>query len=292
MRGLHLLRALRYILLALIALAGAGLILPLVLNTRAKSDRVACENHLREIGLIGVRNATIPGAGLPVQPRDELPPGTFLNTSLTPEKRMSWYVYLLSAINQGTANPNGQFKHRSPAGLEDRLRTYDPLGAWDCELNRDLAAYRLTVAICPATAKEASAATNTSSYLAVGGIGLDTPKLTPEEAGRFAGAYRYDGPTPDAWITDGQRETAQIIETNLNLSPWLQGGPGTLRGLEPELSPYIGKQRPFGGCHPGGCYASMVDGSVRFLKDTIEPEVFRALFTRAGGPEELKYDGP
>ena len=38
-----------------------------------------------------------------------------------------------------------------------------------------------------------------------------------------------------------------------------------------------------GSPHPGGFHASMADGSVRFLKNTIDLNVFRALITRAGG---------
>ena len=56
--------------------------------------------------------------------------------------------------------------------------------------------------------------------------------------------------------------------------------------------PYIGVGRPFGGCHPGGAYASMADGSVQFIKDTIEPAVFRTMFTRAGGPDEMQLEAP
>jgi prepilin-type N-terminal cleavage/methylation domain-containing protein/prepilin-type processing-associated H-X9-DG protein len=35
--------------------------------------------------------------------------------------------------------------------------------------------------------------------------------------------------------------------------------------------------------HPGGCHFLLCDGSVRFLKETLDPLVFRALASRAGG---------
>ena len=35
--------------------------------------------------------------------------------------------------------------------------------------------------------------------------------------------------------------------------------------------------------HPGGCEFLLCDGSVRFVKDTLAPQVFRALASRAGG---------
>ena len=38
--------------------------------------------------------------------------------------------------------------------------------------------------------------------------------------------------------------------------------------------------------------AAMADGSVRFIKDTVDPVIFRALVTRAGGVEEVGVDGP
>ena len=45
-------------------------------------------------------------------------------------------------------------------------------------------------------------------------------------------------------------------------------------------------ERPLAGlgnAHPGGFLAGLADGSVRFLAKTIDPQVFRALVTIAGG---------
>ena len=39
----------------------------------------------------------------------------------------------------------------------------------------------------------------------------------------------------------------------------------------------------FASLHPGGCQFLLSDGSVRFIKETLDPQVFRALATRAGG---------
>ena len=40
---------------------------------------------------------------------------------------------------------------------------------------------------------------------------------------------------------------------------------------------------PLGGLHPGGFLVGMADGSVRFIKESINPQVLRALFSRNGG---------
>ena len=271
----------------------AGLAIPLVIRSRVTSDRVGCMNHLRELGLFGVRHASPPGQPMPETVRDELPPGTFQNSRLPPDERMSWYAYTLNVVDQGAPNPEAKTKHRRPVGLGEVLKRFDPNGAWNSSENNELARYRLAAAICPAQVPETPPGSPwTANYIALGGIGLETPPLSIEQAGPNAGAYRYDGPTPDAAIRDGLQQTAQILETNTTLGPWLQGGPSTLRGLDPAAAPYLGVGRPFGGCHPGGGYVSMADGSVHFLKDTIEPSVFRAMLTIAGGPEEQNFDTP
>jgi prepilin-type processing-associated H-X9-DG protein len=270
-----------------------GLAIPFVVRSRMTSDRVGCMNHLRELGLFGVRHASAPGQAMPVAPRDELPPGTFPNPSLSPEQRMSWYVYTLNVLDQGAPTADLGAKHRRPPGLGELLTQFDPTGAWNSPENIQLANYRLTTGICPAQVPEIQPGSPwTANYIALGGLGLKTPELSIQEAGPNAGAYRYDGPTPDAAIRDGLQQTAHILETNTALGPWLQGGPSTLRGLDPAAAPYLGAGRPFGGCHPGGAYVSMADGSVRFLKDTIDPAVFRAMLTIAGGPDEQNFDIP
>lgn len=286
-------RTIRIALIALVVFAVAGLVVPFIIKSRTKSDRVRCEDHLRELGLIGVQHASPPGQGLPTKPRDELPPGTFLNPARSPDRRMSWYTYMLNVFHEGSASSDPAAKHRKPAGLAQALQGFAATEAWDAEANKALANYHLKVVICPAQFRGFKTDEPLlSNYIANGGIGLDTPGKTLEEAGKRGGAYRYDGSTPLKAITDGLQQTAQFLETNENLAPWLQGGPGTLRALDPATSPFLGVGRPFGGCHPGGMCASMADGSAKFIKDTIDPAILQAMFTRAGGPDEVNFESP
>jgi prepilin-type processing-associated H-X9-DG protein len=270
-----------------------GLVLTWITSARLKSERIGCENHLRQLGLFGVQHASPPGRGMPNHPLEELPPGTFQNPALPPDQRMSWYAYMLNVLVEGPPTPEPDVKHHRPAGLADLMPKLDPASPWDSAANAPLANYRLAVAICPAQVRDyAPNSPVPTNYIAVGGLGLDTPARSLEDAGSLAGAYRYNGPTPFSAIKDGLQQTAQIVETTADLGPWLRGGPSTLRGLDERAEPYVGPDRPFGGCHPGGVYVSMADGSVRFVKDTIMPPVFRAMFTIAGGPAESNFDGP
>lgn len=286
-------RLVRYIVFGLVIVVLIGLILPLIMRSRERSDRVSCQNHLRVIGFVGVRHASAPGEALSTRPREEVPPGTFLNPDLPPDERMSWYAYLLNVLNEGPPTPDPESKFNRAVGLGDILRGFDAKGRWDSPNNAAIASYRLSVAICPTQVRDYAASEPVpTNYVANGGLGVNTPALPPKEAGKQAGAFWYDGATPLSLISDGQSQTAQIIETSFETGPWLRGGSSTLRGLDVASEPYFGSGRAFGGCHPAGCFVSMVDGSVRFVRETIEPAVFRAMLTRAGGLDESNFESP
>ena len=76
-----------------------------------------------------------------------------------------------------------------------------------------------------------------------------------------------------------------IAETTFANGPWTAGGPATVRGLDSRRQPYIGRGRQFGKAHRGGAMVAFADGSVRFVKESINPRVFEALSTIAGGEQ-------
>jgi prepilin-type processing-associated H-X9-DG protein len=75
-------------------------------------------------------------------------------------------------------------------------------------------------------------------------------------------------------VTDGTSHTILVVETN-DLAPW--------------TAPHdvaFSSASSLGTCgsgHPGGLNAAMADGSVHFIKSTIDPDVLWSLMTRNGG---------
>ena len=76
-------------------------------------------------------------------------------------------------------------------------------------------------------------------------------------------------------ITDGSSNTIAIVEARRDI-PWTKP--------EDIAAPADNQPLPqVGGVHPGGSLALFADGSVRFLKRTINPQTFRCLMTRDAG---------
>jgi prepilin-type processing-associated H-X9-DG protein len=137
---------------------------------------------------------------------------------------------------------------------------------------------RIRTFLCPAS-KEAAVDVVTH-YVAMSGIGHDAAGQPAGAAGN--GFMGYDRLTSVAMIKDDTSNTIALLETRAGLGPWARGGASTLRGFDPADLPLHGDNRPFGG-HSDGMNAAMVDGSVRFLRSSIDAKRMAAAITIAGG---------
>ena len=198
-----------------------------------------------------------------------VPAGTMANPPLAVERRLSWVVPLLPTLNQA----------RQPTA--DYYARLDRKATWDADANRPVAVVPLKVLVIfanPLAAPVGDPAV--TQIVGLGGVGVDTPAgpRSPQ-----SGAFHYSEPTPFALFTDGLSETALFADVSTRLGPWLQGGPSTVRALDPAAGPVVGPGGQFGGNLPGGGLFGFADHSVRLLSDRIDPQVLANLVTIAGG---------
>jgi prepilin-type N-terminal cleavage/methylation domain-containing protein/prepilin-type processing-associated H-X9-DG protein len=95
----------------------------------------------------------------------------------------------------------------------------------------------------------------------------------------------------DHW-TIGSREisdydTALVLGSN-ELSECLGSTAVPPNALEIEDAPIDHKELCYGSAHPTGMNLGFADGHIRFVVETVDPEVYSAVGTRAGG--EIRHD--
>jgi prepilin-type processing-associated H-X9-DG protein len=129
---------------------------------------------------------------------------------------------------------------------------------WDSPNNKQLLARMPKVFACPS-------------------LPAKSPDLTPYQVlfgvGTIFDKEKMGGATiPD--ITDGTSNTLLVVESD---SPARWSEPNALDFTEGQPISGLGSK------HPGGFNALMADGSVRFLKSSVAPQVLNALATRNRG---------
>jgi prepilin-type processing-associated H-X9-DG protein len=229
----------------------------------AHQGRIQCASNLRNVILATLGYAYQNG---------HFPTATWPNASLSPESRLSWYAEILYMLD-APAQYNG----------------IDKSGPWDSPANVSIGGTRIFDVTCPDVPRAPAGGLIPTSFIGIAGLGADAPDL-PTGHPR-AGVFGYDRQTALADITDGAAYTMVIAESERMMGSWLSGGPATVRGLDTTEQPYLGTGRQFGGLHQrSGAMAAFADGSVRFISDTVDPRIFEALSTIAGGerlPDDL-----
>jgi prepilin-type processing-associated H-X9-DG protein len=209
------------------------------------------------------------------------PPGTVLNSELPAEKRLSWVTLLYSFFDE-SQNIEFLFDETIPwDSAENRVPTIRSVNFDDRSNSDDTPSTLLPYRVLTCPANNLGRTSGVIQYVGIAGLGIDSPAL-PKGHPR-AGVFGYDRQMTTRDIKDGVGTTMMLAETSVGLGPWIAGGPTTVRGLDPVRKPYVGKSRQFGGNHRGGLNVAFADGSVRFLHESMDPNVFEALSTAAGG---------
>ena len=118
-----------------------------------------------------------------------------------------------------------------------------------------------------------------TNYVAIAGVGVDAARYTLPENAKKMGLVGYEWGSKVEEVTDGLANTIFLMQTPPGVpQPWLQGGGATIRGLS-EADPMQGFRHTFPNGQQG-TYALMGDGSTRFIKGNINPEVLKAMATR------------
>ena len=233
-----------------------------------------------------------------------LPPGgiSHLNTG----NRLAWTVLILQFIEQGPLHDQVDFN----AGTY--TASYDvganQVGAYACP--------SATVEKSQYTAEAYNNEVNYTSHY----YGVHGPKGTNPESGStyrlqdgsgwtghggyamqgaMAGPDRstLGGPCKFRDILDGTANTFLVGEISWDdancYRTWIRGISGSVAGTSKNISyginvqPYNSANNindvSFGSNHPGGCQFSMVDGSVKFVSETVDFGVYLSTASRDGG---------
>ena len=215
-----------------------------------------CASNLRNVvlGALGYANE-----------HGYFPEGTWPHAGLPPEKRLSWYAATSPYLDS-----------------QEYWEALDREQSWDSPANTAISDARQPILRCPEAALPPAGGPFSASYIGIAGMGIDAPRL-PKGHPR-AGVFGYDRRTRLVDLTDGAAFTMVVAESGRMRGSWLSGGYATIRGLDTADQPYIGAGRQFGGLHRRpGMHLAFADGAVRFITDTIDPKIFEAFCTIAGG---------
>jgi prepilin-type processing-associated H-X9-DG protein len=262
-RGGYALRDL-LVVIGIVAIS-IGLFLPAVRRVREPAARSQCQNNLKQLMLAlqlfesNDQPVSYKATGHPDAHAGQWFPTGCTGPGTTPEERLSWMVALLPYLEQDAL-----------------YRQFDVEKGY--AKNLPAAQTRIKVFLCPSA--ETAAGDAVTCYVAMAGIGHDAAGCPAGAAGN--GFMGWDRRTSSAMIEDGTSNTIALMETRSGLGPWACGGGSNVRGFDPADAPPHGDRRPFGG-HPDGMPAAFADGSVRFIRSSIEPAKLAAAITIAGG---------
>lgn len=284
-----------YALVVTVILLGcAGLLIPAIGRVREAAGRSACSGHICQLS-VAIQNYASANQG-------RLPTGTVANPSIGVERRLSWYVSVLPHME---ADKSFKLIDLGAAadGERNRILTHLRFRNICCPMSGELkvqngGTYDPTTGgfVYPGGDRAWKSPGPVTHYIGVAGVGVDAPSLDMRSplAGVFGNDRRLTLPGD---ITDGTGNTMILFETALDPGHWAYGGRSTVRGIDPDATPFIGEGRPLGGFHTGSrpstfaprpslAIIAMCDASIRTIGNDISPDVLKGLAT-ANGHEHI-----
>ena len=241
-------RAAVIVLLVLISVAGYFLLAG-ILNTREAAARMKCVSNLKGIALslhnYASTNTYLPHATLP-------------NAGLAPEERLSWLVTIVPYVESDNLH--------SRMNLEK---------GWEAEENHFAALLKVRYLVCPDFPHRRPTSTVVTHYLGVAGLGPDAAML-PLDHPR-AGFFGHERKLKLENIASGMSTLMAATETTHQNGCWTAGGFPTVRGLDDDGLPLLGRDGQFGGLHRIGANVVFADGSVRFWRDSLDHKIIKAM---------------
>jgi hypothetical protein len=244
----------------------ASCFLSAIKQIKEAAERIQCSNNCKQLAIAWHNYESANG---------HTAPGTYVNPNLTPEQRLSWGVVLEPYLEAGVR------------------RQFDHSRAWDAPENVARTATPFRLFVCSGVPNPES--TITTCYIGIAGIGADAATLPTEES--RVGAFGYDRTLKLDEFTHGKANSLLFLES-MSGGPWAQGGPGSVRGLDPVDRPHHGVGRFFDGDHRSNKWftrntstitATLCDGSVRTFTETTASEVLENLAT-VHGKDKLPCD--
>ena len=283
-------------LLVVIAIVGllVALLLPAVQSARSAARRIACANHVRQIGLAFHNYEAAKGVFPPSSSSDI---GTWGSAGRKPNH--SWASLILPYLEEQNLADRIDFEQPSIEQIEvastilSIYRCPEYVGpdfseGWSYEIDGTYP-YALGNYV-------ALGATDVGHLIGHGAIGK--PRLDPD------GSIFPESKTTPKQIRDGLSHSLFVAESREHvLRTWIDGRTAantaayyemsnrpTFRGYKIALNyaPYYGSagiRSEYGpsSMHPGGGFHLFADGSTRFLRDETDFAVYVAMTTRAGG---------